>query len=77
MAGEGDVVRTAGFPCRVLGCERAFQVLDQRSMDSLNAASAARSEHEVTDHDYHHVRLADAPPFKAFQRPTQKPASRT
>lgn len=52
-------MRTAGFPCRLLGCDQIFQVADQNSMPELLAASAARSAHEVSDHDYHHVKLAD------------------
>ena len=69
-------MRTAGFPCRLLGCDRAFQVVDQRSMTALAAASAARTEHEVSVHDYHHVRIADELSYKAFQRTKQKPVSR-
>lgn len=68
-------MRTAGFPCRLLGCERAFQVVDQGSMESLKAASAARSEHEVSEHDYHHVRPADEPTYMSFQRGKAKPAA--
>lgn len=66
-------MRTAGFPCRSLGCERAFQVTDQRSMESLKAASSARSDHEVVEHRYHHVRLADEPSYMSFQRAKPKP----
>ena len=51
-------MRTSGFPCRSLGCDQVFQVLDQRSMDALREASAARSAHEVSSHDYHHVSVA-------------------
>ncbi len=50
-------MRSGGFPCRLAGCDRAFQVQDQSSLDSLRAASEARTAHEVTDHGYHHVRL--------------------
>lgn len=67
-------MRTAGFPCRSFGCERAFQVVDQTSMTSLHSASAARSEHEVAVHQYHHVRPPDEPSFAPFQRAKQKPA---
>ena len=67
-------MRTAGFPCRLLGCAQAFQVVDQKSMDALKAASAARSAHEVSAHDYHHVRIPDEPSYSAYQRTTQKPA---
>ena len=66
-------MRTGGFPCRLLGCARSFQVLDQKSMASLQAASSARTDHEVTDHGYHHVRLADERPFMPFQRSRPKP----
>ena len=52
-------MRTGGFPCRLIGCDRSFQVIDQKSMISLAAASTARTTHEVADHDYHHIRLAD------------------
>jgi hypothetical protein len=38
MAGEGRSMRSGGFPCRLAGCDRAFQVADQTSMDSLRAA---------------------------------------
>jgi len=67
-------MRTAGFPCRLLGCERAFQVIDQRSMDALKAASSARSDHEVNAHGYHHLRLPDEPSYTSYQRAKQKPA---
>src|SRR5581483_6883366 len=40
-------MRTGGFPCRLEGCLRTFQVLDQRSMDCLRAASAARTDREL------------------------------
>ncbi len=70
-------MRTAGFPCRLLGCDRAFQVVDQRSMDALKAASAARSDHEVAEHGYHHVRPADEPTYMSFQRSKAKPAATT
>jgi hypothetical protein len=43
-------------------------------MDSLKAASAARSDHEVADHSYHHVRLADERTFMPHQRMKPKPA---
>ncbi len=64
-------MRTGGFPCRLVGCLRSFQVLDQKSMVALHAASALRTHHEVVDHDYHHVRLADDNVFTPYQR--QKP----
>lgn len=52
-------MRTGGFPCRLAGCDRSFQVLDQNSLDALKAASLARTAHEVDDHGYHHVRLEE------------------
>ena len=52
-------MRTAGFPCRRTGCDEVFHVVDQNSMTELHAASAARTAHEVTDHDYHHVPLSN------------------
>jgi len=67
-------MRTGGFPCRLIGCVRAFPVLDQKSMPALLAASALRTEHELAVHDYHHVKLADDRPFTPFQRPRPKPA---
>ena len=69
-------MRTAGFPCRLLGCGQAFQVVDQKSMSALTAASAARSAHEISDHDYHHVRIRDEPRYSAYQRTTQRPAAK-
>jgi len=68
-------MRTGGFPCRLLGCDRTFQVVDQKSMDALTAASAARSEHEVAAHSYQHVRLADERSYMSFQRAKAKQAS--
>jgi len=46
-------------------------VTDQKSMDSLQAASAARTQHEIAAHDYRHVRLADEPSFRPGSRTTQ------
>lgn len=70
------IVRRGGFPCRLLGCERAFQVLDQRSMDSLKAASAERSDHEVRAHGYHHVRLDEGKTaYMPYQRGKPRPAA--
>jgi hypothetical protein len=54
-----------------------FQVVDQNSMTALAAASAARTTHEVTDHDYHHVRLADEHAYMPHPRSRQKPAGST
>jgi len=68
-------MRIGGFPCRLLGCDQAFQVVDQKSMSALSAASAARSAHELSAHDYHHVRIPDEPSYNAYQRSTQKPAT--
>lgn len=67
-------MRTGGFPCRLVGCDRSFQVVDQKSMTSLAAASTARTDHEVSDHSYHHVRLAEERAFMPHQRPKPKPA---
>jgi hypothetical protein len=61
-------MRSAGFPCRIVGCERAFQVTDQTSMDALKAASALRTAHEVEDHNYHHVPLSDVRPVSPYLR---------
>lgn len=67
-------MRTGGFPCRLIGCDRSFQVIDQKSMTSLAAASTARTAHEVSDHDYHHIRLADEVSYMPHQRPKPKAA---
>lgn len=56
-------MRTGGFPCRLVGCLRTFQVVDQKSMESLRAASAERTAHEIAVHDYHHVQLVDQRPL--------------
>ncbi len=61
-------MRSAGFPCRWVGCDQAFQVADQSSMESLRRASDARSAHEVADHDYHHVSLAEERPYSPTAR---------
>jgi hypothetical protein len=65
-------MRSAGFPCRLAGCRRAFHVADQTSMEALGAASAARTAHEITQHGYHHVRLSDEPSVSPYfrRRPT-------
>jgi hypothetical protein len=70
-------MRTGGFPCRLVGCLRSFQVLDQKSMASLQAASSARTDHEVADHDYHHVKIDSERAYMPYQRSRQKPAART
>jgi hypothetical protein len=62
------IVRSGGFPCRLAGCDRAFQVIDQNSIDALKAASAARTAHEIADHDYHHVRMDEERPFMPYMR---------
>lgn len=67
-------MKTAGFPCRSIGCVEVFRVADQKSMDELRAASAARSAHELSSHDYHHVMLANDPwprPYRA-KKPVPK-----
>ena len=61
-------MRTGGFPCRWVGCDQAFPVMDQSSMESLRVASEARTAHEVADHDYHHVRLAEEKPYSPTAR---------
>ena len=55
-------MKSGGFPCRFAGCDVRFQVLDQSSMQSLLGASEQRTTHEVTAHDYHHVKIEDTPP---------------
>lgn len=67
-------MRSAGFPCRLAGCDRAFQVADQSSMDALKAASAARTAHEVADHGYYHVRLEEERPATPYLRARPKDA---
>jgi hypothetical protein len=52
-------MRSGGFPCRLAGCDRAFQVMDQNSLDALKAASSERTAHEIAAHGYHHIRLDD------------------
>jgi len=61
-------MRAAGFPCRWTGCDQAFQVVDQSSMESLRRASEARSAHEVADHGYHHIQLAEERPYSPTAR---------
>lgn len=58
-------MRTAGLPCRSVGCAEVFQVVDQKSMTCLQTASAARTAHELGRHDYHHVQLGTELP-RAF-----------
>lgn len=73
-------MRSGGFPCRLAGCDRAFQVLDQNSLDALKSASDARTAHEVTDHGYHHVRLDEergyAPRIRSSDKTAGKVAGR-
>ena len=64
-------MRSSGFPCRFGGCQRSYPVEDQTSMASLAAASAARTAHEISEHDYHHKVLAEAPRQTSY-RPRQK-----
>lgn len=66
-------MRSGGFPCRFHGCERAFQVTDPSSMDSLRAASAARTEHEINTHAYSHVQLDEARRQMPYVRVKPKP----
>lgn len=54
-------VRSGGFPCRFAGCRECFVVTTQGSMPALTAASLLRTEHEVTVHNYQHVRLEEHP----------------
>ncbi len=61
-------MRSAGFPCRHAGCDRAFQVADQTSMAALQAASAERTAHEIKDHGYHHVPLGEDRPAGTYFR---------
>ncbi len=67
------IVRSAGFPCRITGCERSFPVTDHSSMDALMRASAARTAHEVEDHGYHHVRLSDEPRRAPYMQSKPRP----
>ncbi len=70
-------MRTGGFPCRLVGCVRVFQVLDQKSMIALAEASTARTDHEIAAHDYHHVRLADEHAYMPHPRSRPKPVGGT
>ena len=63
-------MRSGGFPCRA-GCEQAFQVADQNSLDALRAASADRTAHEFAAHDYHHVSLAEERAYSPNYRITR------
>jgi hypothetical protein len=66
-------MRTAGFPCRSVGCDQVFPVLDQNSMDALRIASAARTTHELGTHDYHHVQLSTEAWPRPYQRTNKTP----
>ena len=61
-------MRSGGFPCRLVGCDRAFQVLDQNSLDALKNASSERTAHEISEHGYHHIRLEDERAYMPHQR---------
>ena len=63
-------MRSGGFPCRA-GCDLAFQVSDQNSLDALQAASAERTAHEIAAHNYHHVRIEEVKPFSPNARITR------
>jgi hypothetical protein len=54
-------MRTGGFPCRFPGCEVRFAVPESDSMPALLAASGRRTEHEISAHNYRHVRIPDEP----------------
>ncbi len=55
-------MKSGGFPCRFAGCDVRFQVVDQSSMQSLLGASEQRTQHELTTHNYNHVKIEDTPP---------------
>jgi hypothetical protein len=62
-------VRYGGFPCRFDGCDVRFSVEKSDSYPSLLEASAKRTEHEIAEHQYHHVIIkTDAPPTGSLQR---------
>ncbi|HUQ17263.1 MAG TPA: hypothetical protein VM070_05705 [Candidatus Saccharimonadales bacterium] len=52
-------MKTAGFPCRFGGCDARFFVTAQGSMPALLAASAERTAHETSIHEYTHIRLEE------------------
>jgi hypothetical protein len=66
-------MRSGGFPCRVSGCGVQFGVQDSSSMESLLQASAARTAHEASTHNYTHPRPPEEPrrgsPYIAKTRP--------
>ena len=66
-------MRSGGFPCRLVGCVESFRVVDQGSMDSLRAASAERTAHELAAHDYLHVPHVEEPSFRPGGRTTPRP----
>jgi len=62
-------VRYGGFPCRYGGCDVRFSVERGDSYPSLLEASAKRTEHEISEHQYHHVPLrTETPPAGSLQR---------
>jgi hypothetical protein len=67
-------MRSGGFPCRFGGCDETFTVADQTSMQSLLNASALRTAHEVSTHNYTHVQLEEnrRSPYAPAQ--TKRPA---
>ncbi len=67
-------MRSGGLPCRFGGCDICFQVTDQGSMDALLAASAARTAHEVAEHDYHHIRSEEPKWVSPYLRAKPKEA---
>jgi len=56
---DGPDLKTAGFPCRFGGCDARFFVAMQGSMPALLAASAERTAHETSVHEYTHIRLEE------------------
>jgi len=70
-------MRSGGFPCRYLGCDESFSVSDQTSMPALLAASARRTEHELSAHGYTHVQLEEhrRSPYPPSTPPKRGPAA--
>jgi hypothetical protein len=68
-------MRSGGFPCRLVGCDRSFAVTDQNSLDALKAASDERTAHEIADHGYHHVRMDEERAYLASPRVKQPKAA--
>jgi len=69
-------VRYGGFPCRYGGCDVRFSVERGDSYPSLLEASAKRTEHEIAEHQYHHIPMrTETPPAGSLQRlPRRGPA---